>query len=340
MAGEISFRLPIGLQMVSATVVGVGIEFFPYSPRWLALVDRHDDALVSLSKLRRLPTSNEKVQAEFRGIITEAQFQKALQERKHPNLSGLKLELRSWLDLFDRKVWRRLAVGCGVLFFQQFSGINAFIYYAPTLFETLGQSSEMALIMSGVFNMLQLVAVSICFLIIDKVGRRPLAIWGGVGEAMTWAIMAALVGTFAHRWESNPDAGWAAVAMAFLFILIYGTTYAPLGWAIPSEVFPNALRSKGVALSTATNWICNFIIGVVTPPMLEAWGFGTYIFFAAFCALASIWAFFLVPETAGKTLEQMDEVFGDNTGREEREIFEATANSLGQYSKAWNGHEV
>ena len=340
MPGEIAFRLPIGLQMVSATIVGIGIGFFPYSPRWLALVGRHDEALVSLSQLRRLPTSDEKVRVEHQGIITEARFQRALQERKHPGLSGFKLEVRSWLDLFDRKVWRRLAVGCGVLFFQQFSGINAFIYYAPTLFESLGQSSEMALIMSGVFNMLQLVAVSLCFLIIDKVGRRPLAIWGGIGEAVTWTIMAALVGTFAGRWESNPDAGWAAVTMAFLFILIYGTSYAPLGWAIPSEVFPNALRSKGVALSTATNWICNFIIGVVTPPMLEAWGFGTYIFFAAFCALASIWAFFLVPETAGKTLEQMDEVFGDNTGREEREIFEATMNRSRQHPEAEIGHKV
>lgn len=73
-------------------------------------------------------------------------------------------------------------------------------------------------------------------------------------------------------------------------------------------------------MSTATVWLCNFIIGVIVPTMIEDAGFGTYVFFAIMCVLASIWAFFLVPETKGKTLEEMDDVFGDNTAHEEREI--------------------
>ncbi|POR34925.1 Uncharacterized protein TPAR_04855 [Tolypocladium paradoxum] len=328
MVGEISFRLPLGLQMVSATFVGAGIHLFPFSPRWLALVNREQESLASLVKLRRLPETDVRVQTEFQGIVADAKFQKAARERRHPGIGGLKLEFLSWLDLFSRKTWRRTAVGCGVLFFQQFSGINAFIYYAPSLFESLGQSSEMALLMSGVFNMLQLVAVGICFLIIDKVGRRPLAIFGGAGGAISWGIMAILVGLYSQKWDSHPAAGWGAVAMAFVFILIYGITYAPLGWALPSEVFPSAMRTKGVALSTATNWICNFIVGVATPPMLESLGFGTYIFYGAWCFLASIWAFLLVPETKGKTLEQMDEVFGDNSGREEKELMRTIAEQL------------
>lgn len=323
MPGEISFRLPFGLQMVSATIVGVGINMFPFSPRWLALVDRQDECLTSLSKLRRLPSNDERVQLEYQGIIAEARFQKAVQKRRHPNVTGLKLEMSTWLDLFDKKVWRRVAVGCGVMCLQQCSGINAFIYYAPTLFQSLGQSPEMALIMSGIFNMLQLVAVSVCFLIIDKVGRRPLAIFGGLGGLVTWGIMAVLVGIYAKSWDANPDAGWGAVAMAFLFILNYGVTYAPLGWALPSEVFPSAMRSKGVALSTSTNWLSNFIVGVVTPPMLESWGFGTYVFYGSWCGLSVVWAYFLVPETKGKTLEQMDEVFGDGIAQQEREMWDA-----------------
>lgn len=343
MPGEISFRLPLGLQMVSATIVGIGINMFPFSPRWLALVGRNDESLASLAKLRRLPDTDERVQLEYRGIIAEARFQKAVRERRHPNIGGFKLEIRTWLDLFSKKLWRRVVVGCGVLFFQQFSGINAFIYYAPTLFESLGQSPEMALIMSGVFNLLQLVAVSVCFLIIDKVGRRPLAIFGGVGGAVSWGIMAILVGLYSKSWGSHADsdAGWGAVAMAFLFILIYGVTYAPLGWALPSEVFPSAMRSKGVALSTATNWLCNFIVGVVTPPMLESWGFGTYIFYGGWCALAVVWAWFLVPETKGKTLEQMDEVFGDNINQEERELFAVTSDEVwSRASQGQNGGKV
>lgn len=90
--------------------------------------------------------------------------------------------------------------------------------------------------------------------------------------------------------------------------------------ALPSEVFPNGTRAKGVALSTSVVWLANFIIGVIVPTMIEKAGFGTYVFFAGWCILAVVWAYYLVPETKGRTLEQMDEVFGDNSAQEEREI--------------------
>ncbi|KAH7014232.1 general substrate transporter [Microdochium trichocladiopsis] len=320
LVGEISFRLPFGLQMVSATVVGIGINMFPYSPRWLAMVGRDDEALESLAKLRRLPTNDDRIQQEFSGIVAEVRYQKAVVQQRHPGATGFKLEVCTWLDLFSLKLWRRVIVGCGVMFFQQFSGINAFIYYAPTLFQTLGQDYEMSLIMSGVFNMLQLVAVSLCFLIIDKVGRRPLAMIGGAGGAITWGIMAALVGVYSKTWSQHADAGWAAVAMAFGFILMYGCTYAPSA----GRSLQNAMRSKGVALSTSTNWICNFIVGIITPPMLESWGFGTYLFYGAWCAIAVVWAWAFVVETKGKTLEQIDELFGDNVAKEEQDLSRIT----------------
>ncbi|GKT41602.1 high-affinity glucose transporter [Colletotrichum spaethianum] len=320
MAGEASFRLPLGLQMVCSTLLGIGIFFYPYSPRWLALVNRPQDALQSLVRLRRLPADDPRVQAEHRGIITEVEVQKIMQEKHHPGKKGLMLEVAGWLDLFSPKLWRRTAVAVGIAFFQQFSGINAFIYYAPTLFQSLGQTAEMALVMSGIFNVLQLVAVCACFLIIDKVGRRPLAILGGIGGGTAWGIMAILTGIYSKDWAANPSAGWGAVAMAFIFVILYGISYSPLGWALPAEVYPNSHRSKGVAAGTATVWLCNFIVGVATPPMLDKLGFGTYIFFGAWCFVASVWAFFLVPETKGKTLEQMDEVFKDTTAQEEKEI--------------------
>ncbi|CAI6095971.1 unnamed protein product [Clonostachys chloroleuca] len=320
MEGSISFRLPLGLQMVCATCVGVGIHFFPFSPRWLALVGRNQDSLISLSKLRRLPETDERVQAEYKSIVAEVEFQRLMQEAKHPGVSGLKLEVLLWLDLFDGKNWRRVVVGCGVCFFQQFSGINAFIYYAPTLFQSIGQDYEMSLILSGIFNILQLVAVAICFVIIDKVGRKPLAIVGGFGSALCYIVIAALAGVYSKSWSSNPAAGWACVAMAFLFIIVYGVSYSPLGWALPPEVFSTSTRAKGVALSVCVNWLANFVIGIATPPMVESIGFGAYVFFAVFCALSGFWAWFLVPETMGKTLEQMDEVFGDTSGQEEQDM--------------------
>ncbi|KAM5343842.1 hypothetical protein ACJ41O_012379 [Fusarium nematophilum] len=131
----------------------------------------------------------------------------------------IKLEFQGWIDLFRGKpMLRRTVIALGVALFQQFSGINAFIYYVPTLFQSLEQSSGMSLVMSGIFNVLQLVALIVCFLTIGKLGRRPLAIFGALGGGIAWTVMAALTGVFSKDWKSNPAAGWAAVAMAFLFV--------------------------------------------------------------------------------------------------------------------------
>ena len=85
------------------------------------------------------------------------------------------------------------------------------------------------------------------------------------------------------------------------------------------EIFPSSLRAKGVAISTCSNWLNNFIIGLITPPLVEDTGHGAYIFFAVFCVLAGVWTFFFMPETMGCTLEQMDHVFKDNSSEHERE---------------------
>jgi hypothetical protein len=128
--------------MITATALGAGIHFFPYSPRWLALVNRKDDCLSSLVKLRGLPSNDERVQAEFNGVMAEVNFQRLVQQERHPEANGIKLEILQWLDLFSRKTWRRTIVGVGIGFFQQFSGINAFIYYAPTLFTSVSYPSS------------------------------------------------------------------------------------------------------------------------------------------------------------------------------------------------------
>jgi sugar porter (SP) family MFS transporter len=311
-------------------MLGMGIHLFPYSPRWLALVNRRQDCLISLTKLRNLPSTDERVQAEYHGIIAEIEFQRLVKERKYPGVKGWKLELYSWVDLLRKRNWRRTSVGVGVTFFQQFSGINAFIYYAPTLFQSLGQSIEMSLIMSGVFNILQLVGVFICIATIDKVGRRPLAIFGGFGCATCYIIIAILSALYSHDWPAHLEAGWACVAFAFCFILVFGVSYSPLGWALPSEVFTTSTRSKGVALSTCVNWLANFVVGVATPPLMETQGYRTYVFFTVWCFLAGVWALLLVPETKGKTLEEMDEKFGDLHGREESQLMRTAVASARQ----------
>lgn len=115
LSGEKSFRLPFGLQMVCSTILGVCINFFPYSPRWLALVGRTDESLASLCKLRGLPATDSRIQAEYKGIVGEIAVQKAVQEKMHPGRKGPQLEVRLWLDLLKPRFARRTIVGCGVM---------------------------------------------------------------------------------------------------------------------------------------------------------------------------------------------------------------------------------
>ncbi|KAI9759747.1 MAG: hypothetical protein M4579_002132 [Chaenotheca gracillima] len=319
MVGDWQFRLPFLLQIVPALGVGIGIHFFPYSPRWLALKGRRKECLESLSILRRLPMDDHRVQQEWKGILMEVHFQAEMDAREHPNAGAFMLEIYSWLDLFKPKYIKRTIVALGLPFFQQFSGINAFEYYAPTFFAALGQDYEMSLILTGMVNICQFVAVFPALLYLDRLGRRNLSIWGGIAMGIPHAIMAGIVGKYSCCWSSYRGVGWLGVALIYIYILAYGVSYGPLAWCLPAEVFPNSRRAKGVGLATATNWLSNFVIGVAVPPMVIGIGFGTFVFFACFCFLAAAFSYFFIPETSGKTLEQMDVVFGDNLG--EQEVF-------------------
>ncbi|KAJ5580513.1 hypothetical protein N7450_006814 [Penicillium hetheringtonii] len=319
-AGDWSFRLPFLLQMVPALVVGCGIHFFPFSPRWLALANRNEESLECLAKLRRLPVTDETVQLEWRGILTEDRFQKQMLSKEHPDATGLIMELKQWFDLFRPRYIRRTFVAMAIPFFQQFSGINAFVYYAPTFFSSLGQDYEMSLILSGMINVCQLVGSVPIILYMDKFGRRRLAIAGGIAMGIPHIIMAGLFNKFSSNWTAHDGVGWFGVALVYIYVLAYALSYGPLGWVLPAEIFPSSRRAKGVGLATAVNWLANFIVGTIVPQMLVSIGWGTFLFFGLFCVAAALFSFFFVPETSNRSLEQVSAVFGDNLGADEQEL--------------------
>ena len=109
----------------------------------------------------------------------------------------------------------------------------------------------------------------------------------------------------------------------------FSYSWAPIAWVLPSEIYNFADRSKAMSLTTSSTWICNFIIGLVTPDMIEAISYGTYLFFAAFALIAFAFAWFVILETKGKPLEEMDAVFGDTTAHEEKTWSYTIAPSLG-----------
>ena len=140
MGGEWAWRLPFLLQLLPGFILGAGILFLPFSPRWLVSKGRDEDALQALAKLRNLSTTDMRVQQEWFDIRAEVAFHRETSALRHPKLqdhstaSRIKLEFASWTDCFRRGCWRRTHVGVGLMFFQQFVGINALIYYSPTLY--------------------------------------------------------------------------------------------------------------------------------------------------------------------------------------------------------------
>ncbi|KAJ5653702.1 hypothetical protein N7490_000705 [Penicillium lividum] len=324
MAGEWSWRLPFLLQMLPGFILFGGVIFLPFSPRWLAAKGRNEEALQSLCKLRNLPGTDRRIRQEFMDIQAEVKFHQEMTAEKHPNLQSgsnkdsFLLELASWADCFRKGCWRRTHVGVMICFFQQFVGINALIYYSPTLFGKMGLNSSMQLVMSGVLNVLQLVGVTTSIFTMDSIGRRKLLMIGSVLMAVAMIIIAVLVGLYSADWPSHQAQGWTSAAFLLFYMIAFGATWGPIPWAIPSEIFPSSLRAKGVALATCSNWLNNFIIGLITPLLVSNTGYGTYVFFGAFCVLSGVWTYFFVPETKGRTLEQMDQVFKDNSSEYER----------------------
>ncbi|KAL3959399.1 hypothetical protein ACCO45_007561 [Purpureocillium lilacinum] len=258
-------------------------------PRWLAFKGREEESLRTLSKIRRLPETDSRVRKEWIEIVAEARFQASVLSDRHPSLStftGLysktKLEVLSWLDCFKAGCWRRTLVGAGLMFFQQFIGINALIYYSPTLFGTMGLDLDMQLIMSGILNMIQLFGVATSLWTLDRFGRRPMLLVGTLLTLIPLIIVSVRVGLFSETWPSHRAAGWTSVAFLLFYMLVFGSSWAPIPWAVPAEIFPSSLRAKGVSIST--------------------------------CSTSLLFVWFFVPETMGKTLEEMDVVFGDRRG--------------------------
>jgi len=128
--------------------------------------------------------------------------------------------------------------------------------------------------------------------------------------AMCLVIVAALVGSFQSDWASHQAAAWTSVVFIWLYVGFFGASWGPCSWVVISEVFPLSTRAHGVAIGASTNWITNFVVSIIVPIMLVKITFGTYIFFLAFMLMGIGYAIWILPETYGKSLEEMDLAFG------------------------------
>jgi len=208
-----------------------------------------------------------------------------------------------------------------MMFFQQWTGINALLYYGPTLLHSIGIDGDTAIVLgSGGIGIVQLIFVVPTIAMIDKWGRRGLLRSGAIGMAASHIIIALLVYVYQDSWSTHQNQAMLALCTVYAFTAFYGATFGPVAWILPSEVFPLSIRSRGVALSTASNWANNFVVGLVTPTLLEKSAILTFLIFAFACIAAYFWATWHVPETSKVSLEDMDRVFVSSVGKEDAEL--------------------
>ncbi|EPT00414.1 hypothetical protein FOMPIDRAFT_1023794 [Fomitopsis schrenkii] len=321
--GASSWRVPLGIQLGPGILLGLGCLFLPPSPRLLVMHERTEDALRALARLRlRTPAeipADPLLKVELLEMQVEAQLVAQTIELNDSGKAGtLHAEARTWARLFGRKYRRRTFIGIMIMFFQQWSGINALLYYGPTLMRELGlQGESVTLTVSGGIGIVQFLAVLPAIVFIDRIGRKPLLRGGSAVMAFSHFCIATLVWLYEGDWQSHWLAAWISVGCVYIFTAAYGVSYGPIGWVLPSEVFPLSVRSKGVSLSTASNWFNNFLIGLITPGLMESSPSGTFLVFSAACFAGYLWSTYIVPETANVSLEEIDAVFGSSAGQED-----------------------
>ncbi|KAF8525400.1 general substrate transporter [Gautieria morchelliformis] len=308
---EVAWRLPLALQLIPAITLGVGILFMPFSPRWLINQGRDEEALTVLSNARRLPRENELVQIEYLEIKAQHLFDVEVSREQFPDFqdggwsSSLRLGIHGYLNLLsNRSLLLRVVIAGAVMFFQQWTGVNAILYYAPTIFQQLGMTGNTtSLLATGVVGIAMFLATIPAVIWIDRLGRKPVLISGAFVMAACHIIIAILTALYFDSWSSHVVAGWVACGLVWLFAIAFGFSWGPCSWIILAEVFPLSARGKGMSVGGSSNW--------VTPTMLSTIGYKTFIVFGIFSFLGGLFIIYYVPETSGKTLEEMDVVFGD-----------------------------
>ncbi|EGP88027.1 unnamed protein product [Zymoseptoria tritici ST99CH_1A5] len=317
---DAAWLVPLSLQLVPAVLLGVGMIFMPFSPRWLCHHGREAEARKTLASLRDLPEDHELIELEFLEIKAQSLFEKRTTAERFPHLSDgsamstIKLQFVAIGSLFQTKpMFRRVCLAVFTMLFQQWSGINAILYYAPQIFKGLGLSGNTtSLLATGVVGIAMWLATIPAVLYVDKVGRKPILISGAIGMATCHIIIAVIVAKNQNQWETHSGAGWAAVTMVWLFVVFFGYSWGPCAWIVIAEIWPISQRPYGIALGASSNWMNNFIVGQVTPDMLTNITYGTYLFFGimTFGGAGFIWWFF--PETKNLSLEEMDVLFGSH----------------------------
>ncbi|KAH9928044.1 general substrate transporter [Amylocystis lapponica] len=290
------WRVPIALQILLAIVMVGGIAFLPESPRWLAKHGHNAEALAVISALEDKPYTSESVQQTFHGIRETIAVETG-------GGKPLRSSLREVFTNGRSQNFHRTCLGVVNQCFQQISGINIITYYATLLFERLGLGDVDSRIIAAANGTEYFFASLIAIFIIDRVGRRPLMLFGAIGQTITMVLLA-ILGSI-----DNSATQIVSAVLLFVFNSFFAVGWLGMTWLYPAEIVGLQIRAPANAFSTASNWIFNFMVVMVTGPAFNNISWRTYIVFASLNAFIVPVVYFFFPETAGRSLEDMDVIF-------------------------------
>ncbi|EGE04328.1 sugar transporter [Trichophyton equinum CBS 127.97] len=313
--GPAAFRVPWGLQAIPAILLFFGMMPLPESPRWLARKDRWEEChrVLTLVHGHGDPDSPF-VQRELQEIKDICEF-----ERANADVS--------YLELFKPNMINRTHIGVFTQIWSQLTGMNVMMYYITYVFGMAGLTGNTLLVSSSIQYVINVAMTVPALLWIDRWGRRlPLLV--GAFFMMTFLFVNAgllaargrpappggLNGIEAESWEITGAPSKAVIACSYLFVASFAPTWGPVSWIYPPELFPLRVRGKAVALATSSNWAFNFALGYFVPPAFVNIQWKTYLLFGVFCAAMFIHVFVMFPDTAGKTLEEVEYMFTDPKG--------------------------
>jgi sugar porter (SP) family MFS transporter len=284
------WRWMLGLAIVPALALGFGMAAMPNSPRWLVMKNLGGKARADLVKIRGTQNVDAELQEIHDSLATEGSS--------------------TWSDLVKPALRLPLIIGIGLAIFQQVTGINTVIYYAPTILEFSGIKSDAVSILGttgiGVVNVIFTIVGA---WMVDRAGRRPLLLTSLSGMAIALALLALAF----QLPQLASSLGMAVVLILMLYVASFAIGLGPVFWLLISEIYPLNVRSKAMSVATIANWGANLIVAVTFLSIVQALGRpGAFWLYAALTVGSVIFTYKLVPETKDRTLEQIQEEMKDH----------------------------
>ncbi|XP_008793638.1 sugar transport protein MST6-like [Phoenix dactylifera] len=292
--GGWGWRVSLALAAVPAATIAIGSLLLPDTPS--SLIDRgHSEKARAM--LRRIRGTSD-VDAEYDDLVSASEESKLI---KHP-----------WATLRERRYRPHVTMAILIPFFQQLTGMNIIMFYAPVLFKTIGFGADASLMSSVIIGLVNAFATLVSIFSVDRAGRRVLFIEGGIQMTVCQIIIGVLIGIkFGTSGVAVLSKGYAAAVVLFIcfFVCGYAWSWGPLGWLVPSEIFPLEIRSAAQSITVAVNMLFTFVIAQIFLPLLCHMKFGLFFFFAGWELLMTIFIAMFLPETKNVPIEEMNTVW-------------------------------